>query len=63
MKKYRPYYETKLGSAYLGDAFDLLDTIDEGSVDLIMTSPPFALRRKKEYGNVDAEKYIEWFLP
>ncbi len=63
MKKYKPYYETKLGSAYLGDAFDLLDTIDKGSVDLIMTSPPFALRRKKEYGNVDAENYVDWFLP
>lgn len=61
--KVRPYYETKWGAAYLGDALDLLDTIDKGTVDLIMTSPPFALRRKKEYGNVDAEKYVEWFLP
>ncbi len=60
--KVKPYYKTQLGSAYLGDAVDLLDIIDKGSVDLIMTSPPFALRRKKEYGNVDAEKYVEWFL-
>lgn len=60
--KVKPYYKTQLGSAYLGDALDLLDIIDKGSVDLIMTSPPFALRRKKEYGNVDAEKYVEWFL-
>jgi site-specific DNA-methyltransferase (cytosine-N4-specific) len=61
--KDKPYYETKWGAAYLGDALDLLDIIDKGTVDLIMTSPPFALRRKKEYGNVEAEKYVEWFLP
>lgn len=28
-----------------------------------MTSPPFALQRKKEYGNVDAEDYVSWFMP
>ena len=28
-----------------------------------MTSPPFGLVRKKEYGNVDADKYVEWFRP
>ena len=27
-----------------------------------MTSPPFALRRKKDYGNVEATEYVEWFL-
>jgi DNA modification methylase len=32
-------------------------------VDLIMTSPPFGLVRKKDYGNVDADKYVEWFRP
>lgn len=59
----RPYYETSLGEAYLADAKDLLlnDGLAE-SVDLIMTSPPFALQRQKEYGNVDADNYVEWFL-
>jgi site-specific DNA-methyltransferase (cytosine-N4-specific) len=33
------------------------------SVDLIMTSPPFGLVRKKSYGNVDADKYVSWFKP
>jgi site-specific DNA-methyltransferase (cytosine-N4-specific) len=33
----------------------------EDSVDLIFTSPPFALLRKKDYGNVEAEKYVAWF--
>lgn len=37
--------------------------IPDESIDLICTSPPFALVRKKEYGNVDATEYIEWFEP
>jgi len=32
-------------------------------VNLIVTSPPFGLVRKKEYGNVDADEYVEWFRP
>lgn len=61
--KVKPYYQTKWGSAYIGDALDLFDIIEKGTVNLIMTSPPFALRRKKDYGNVEAEEYVEWFLP
>lgn len=58
-----PYYTTRLGAAYLGDSKEILATgAFDGSVDLIMTSPPFALRRKKQYGNVDAEHYVSWFL-
>jgi len=58
-----PYYSTPLGAAYLGDALDLLGYLETGSVNLIVTSPPFALKRKKEYGNVDAHEYVAWFLP
>lgn len=58
-----PYYSTTFGAAYLGDTRDLIANLRDKSVDLIMTSPPFGLRRKKEYGNVDAERYVEWFLP
>jgi len=59
----KPFYETEYGVAYLGDAKEILsDKFLEGAVDLIVTSPPFALRRKKEYGNVDAAKYVSWFL-
>jgi len=57
-----PFYTTSYGKAYLGDALTYLRQIADNSVDLIMTSPPFALKRKKEYGNVDAENYIPWFL-
>lgn len=49
---------------YLADAVGALrDHVREGTVDLIMTSPPFGLVRKKEYGNTDADAYVQWFRP
>lgn len=56
-----PYYKTELGSAYLGNSLELMQGIPSESVDLICTSPPFALVRKKAYGNVDQSEYVEWF--
>lgn len=41
---------------------ELLDELPEGSINLIVTSPPFALRRKKEYGNKDPDEYNDWFM-
>jgi DNA modification methylase len=35
----------------------------EGSIDLAVTSPPYALEFKKEYGNVAKDKYVEWLKP
>ncbi len=58
-----PVYETRLGKAFCEDCLEILKNIRAGSIDLVITSPPFALRRKKTYGNVSAEKYIDWFLP
>lgn len=58
----KPYYSTSHGQAYLGDSLDLLGQVPSASVDLICTSPPFALLRQKAYGNVAADEYIEWFL-
>ncbi|MFN6560227.1 MAG: DNA-methyltransferase [Nostoc sp. ChiSLP01] len=60
---FTPYYIQQNGAAYLGDSLKLIKFIDDNSINLILTSPPFALTRKKEYGNETAEKYIEWFLP
>lgn len=57
------YYETKLGRMYLGDSLQVLQVFQTASVDLIMTSPPFGLVRKKDYGNVDADQYLDWFRP
>ncbi len=56
------YFSTELGKIILGDSLQVLgQSIEPHSVDLIMTSPPFGLVRKKDYGNVDAVDYIDWF--
>ena len=56
-------YETDLGGAYVGDALDLTRRLPPESVNLIVTSPPFALNKKKAYGNVAPDEYVRWFLP
>jgi site-specific DNA-methyltransferase (cytosine-N4-specific) len=61
LSSWKPHYQTKFGAAYLGDSLELMADIPDASIDLICTSPPFALVRKKEYGNVDADQYVEWF--
>lgn len=58
-----PIYRTSAGCAFVGDSIDLLGELEESSVDLVMTSPPFALQRKKTYGNVDESEYVEWIKP
>ena len=55
-----PFYITRQGAAYLGDALDLLEELDAGAVQLVITSPPFALQREKSYGNVDQSRYVDW---
>lgn len=55
-----PVYKTELGAAYCGDSCDLLTRMPRESVNLVVTSPPFALQRQKAYGNKDQEEYIEW---
>jgi DNA modification methylase len=57
-----PAYTTLTGSAFIGDSRQLLAEVEDNSVNLIMTSPPFALQRQKEYGNLDQHEYIDWFL-
>jgi site-specific DNA-methyltransferase (adenine-specific) len=47
----------------LGDCLDALNEIEENSVDLIVTSPPYADRRRKTYGGVKPEEYVSWFIP
>lgn len=48
---------------FLGDSKDLLLQIPDNSVDLIVTSPPYADQRKSTYGGIHPDKYVEWFLP
>ena len=57
-------HKTKLGSVFQGNALEYLNNrAKPKSVNLIMTSPPFGLVRKKSYGNEDAAEYCEWFRP
>jgi DNA modification methylase len=57
-------YKTNIGEAWVGDAIETLDArVADESVDLIVTSPPFALQRPKEYGNQSQDAYKDWFLP
>lgn len=56
----KPVYFTDYGAAYCGDSLQLLEQLEDNSIDLVVTSPPFALLRKKEYGNENQEDYVEW---
>lgn len=46
-----------------GDAKTVLQQIPSETVDLIITSPPYADKRKNVYDTVSADEYVEWFLP
>jgi site-specific DNA-methyltransferase (cytosine-N4-specific) len=56
----KPTYTTRWGKAFHADSRDLLRQVPDESVALVMTSPPFALRRQKAYGNVAATDYVDW---
>ena len=58
-----PAYQTELGSAYVADSRELLEKLPSDSADLAVTSPPYALHFKKEYGNVAKRDYVGWLLP
>lgn len=48
---------------HCGDARQTLRTLPSESVDLIVTSPPYADSRKHTYGGIHPDQYVEWFLP
>jgi DNA modification methylase len=58
-----PLYHTAHGAAFLGDSRDLLARVPTDSVNLVFTSPPYALHFKKEYGNAHKRDYVRWFIP
>jgi DNA modification methylase len=53
-------YKTNKGFCHHGDSLDILKNFEDASIDLVFTSPPFALLRKKAYGNKDQHEYIDW---
>ena len=48
---------------YLGDSKDQLKQLPVNSIDLVVTSPPYADQRKNTYGGIRHDEYVEWFLP
>jgi DNA modification methylase len=56
----QPLYSTNLGSAFVADSLEMLAQLPDNSVNLVMTSPPFALLRQKDYGNKDEVEYVGW---
>ena len=53
----------KLDIIYNADCLDRLRKIPPESIDLIVTSPPYADNRKGVYRGVSIDKYVEWFIP
>src|SRR3989344_8557017 len=47
----------------VGDCKKVLEQIPDNTFDLIVTSPPYADSRKKTYGGIHPDDYVEWFLP
>lgn len=46
-----------------GDSAEVLKTLPDNTIDLVVTSPPYADQRKSTYGGVSTDQYVEWFLP
>lgn len=53
-------YETEGGTQVSGDSREVLKLLPDASVDLVVTSPPFALLRQKSYGNEEQSEYVAW---
>lgn len=47
----------------LGNCLNVLKKMPDNSIDLVVTSPPYADQRKSTYGGIHPDKYIDWFLP
>jgi DNA modification methylase len=58
-----PVYTTELGALFCGDSLEFMRQMPDDSVDLVLTSPPYALHFKKEYGNADQQEYVAWLIP
>jgi len=61
--KLEPFYRTDQGAAVQDDSLSVLASLPDSSVNLVVTSPPYALHFKKEYGNASQNEYIDWLLP
>lgn len=55
--------EVPLNNIICGDCENVLKDFPDNSVDLIVTSPPYADSRVNTYGGIHPDKYVAWFLP
>jgi site-specific DNA-methyltransferase (cytosine-N4-specific) len=55
-------YRTPWGTAVVARSEDYLASLPDGCIDLVMTSPPFALLREKAYGNLNQADYVDWLV-
>ncbi len=55
-------YHTDSGKMIVGRSEDFLPELAPESIDLVMTSPPFALLRQKAYGNFEQAEYVDWLV-
>lgn len=60
ISKYAQVYKTRKGMQICEDSLEILRVLPDESIDLIMTSPPFALLRQKKYGNEEQDDYVQW---
>src|SRR5438067_3410526 len=51
-----------INTFHRGDCLEVLPSLPDACVDLIVTSPPYADSRKDTYGGIHPDKYVEWFL-
>ncbi|MCC6139762.1 MAG: site-specific DNA-methyltransferase [Nitrospira sp.] len=58
-----PIYKTDLGALFCADSLEFMRHLPDNSTDLVVTSPPYALHFKKEYGNANQKDYVAWLLP
>src|ERR1043165_110109 len=59
----RAFHSTKYGVIYQADSLEWMREMKAASLDLVVTSPQFALTRKKAYGNAEEDAYLNWFRP
>ena len=52
-----------LNKIICGDCLQVMRDLPDNCVNLVITSPPYADNRRKTYGGVPADKYVEWFMP
>ncbi len=48
---------------FRGDSAELLKCLPDDSVDLVVTSPPYANLRDGYYSGTAPDNYASWFLP